>query len=191
MSEVTLIRDLQNAVRGRVLSDPESLQAVSTDFGRMITRVPRVVVQPISAEDVAATIQIGIRYNVPVSSRSAAHSQSGQALNQGGILLDMISLNAHCEVDPEEKTCTVDSGTLWKDLVSKLKHHKLIPPVLTNNLNVTAGGTLSMAGIGVSSFRYGVQGDNCLGLQVVTGSGEIVECSPPKTPNSSTTRFPG
>jgi cytokinin dehydrogenase len=137
-----------------------------------------VVVQPLSAEDISAAIHIGTRYNLPVSSRSAAHSQSGQALNQGGILLDMTSLNKHFEVNEQEKTCTLDSGTIWKDLVERLKPHKLIPPVLTNNLNVTIGGTLSMAGIGVASFRHGVQGDNCLGLQVVTGAGDIVECSP-------------
>ena len=35
-----------------------------------------------------------------------------------------------------------------------------------------------MAGLGVASFRYGAQGDNCLWLQVVTGAGEIVECTP-------------
>ena len=95
MSEATLIQELQSAVRGTVLSDSESLNAVSGDFGRMITRVPRVVVCPSSAEDIAAVIRTGSRYNLSVSSRSAAHSQSGQALNQGGILLDMTALHQH------------------------------------------------------------------------------------------------
>ncbi len=35
-----------------------------------------------------------------------------------------------------------------------------------------------MAGLGVASFRYGTQADNCLALQVVTGAGDIVNCSP-------------
>src|SRR5919106_464648 len=178
MSDATLFQELQGAVGGQVLNDAESLNAVSGDFGRMITRVPRVVVRPSSAEDIAAVIRLGIRYNLPVSSRSAAHSQSGQALNERGILLDMTALNQHFEVNTEEKTCIVDAGILWNDLVNRLKPYKLIPPVLTNNLNVAVGGTLSMAGIGVASFRYGVQGDNCVGLQVVTGAGDIVDCSP-------------
>jgi cytokinin dehydrogenase len=178
MSNATLFQELKEAVGGQVLNDAESLNAVSGDFGRMITRVPQVVVRPSSAEDIAAAIRLGIRYKIPVSSRSAAHSQSGQALNQGGILLDMTALNQHFEVNAEEKTCIVDAGILWNDLVNRLKPYQLIPPVLTNNLNVAVGGTLSMAGIGVASFRYGVQGDNCVGLQVVTGAGDIVECSP-------------
>ena len=178
MSDATLFQELKGAIGGQVLTDSESLNAVSGDFGRMITRVPRVVVRPSSAEDIAAAIRAGIRYNLPVSSRSAAHSQSGQALNQDGILLDMTALNQHFEVNTEEQTCVVDAGILWNDLVNRLKPYKLIPPVLTNNLNVAVGGTLSMAGIGVASWKHGVQGDNCVGLQVVTGAGDIVECSP-------------
>src|SRR6185369_6510598 len=53
----------------------------------------------------------------------------------------------------------------------------LVPRVLTNNLNVTIAGTLSMAGLGVASFRYGTQADNAVELQVVTGTGKIVVCS--------------
>ena len=53
----------------------------------------------------------------------------------------------------------------------------LVPRVLTNNLNVAISGTLSMAGLGVASFRYGTQADNVVELQVVTGTGEIVTCS--------------
>jgi cytokinin dehydrogenase len=157
MNEATLIQELQSVIRGKVLTDPESLNTVRDDFGRMVTRVPLVVVQPSNAEDIAAAIRIATRYNLPLTPRSAAHSQSGQALNQGGILIDMISSSSHLEVKEEEKTCTVDAGMIWKDLVEKLKPHKLIPRVLTNNLNVAVGGTLSMAGIGVSSFRYGLK----------------------------------
>lgn len=178
MSEATLIQELQRVVQGQVRSEPEILQSMSSDFGRMVTRVPRVVVVPTSTEDVVAVLQIAARYNLPVGGRGGAHSQSGQSLNQGGILLDMTAMNQMLEVNEEEKFCVVEAGILWKDVVQQLNPRKLIPPVLTNNLNVTVGGTLSMAGLGVASFRYGAQGDNCLGLQVVTGAGEIVECSP-------------
>ncbi len=53
-----------------------------------------------------------------------------------------------------------------------------MPRVLTNNLGVSLGGTLSVAGLGVASFRYGAQVDNVTQLEVVTGTGDIVICSP-------------
>jgi FAD/FMN-containing dehydrogenase len=43
---------------------------------------------------------------------------------------------------------------------------------------LSIGGTLSLGGIGSQSFRYGPQVDNVLELQVVTGEGELVTCSP-------------
>jgi cytokinin dehydrogenase len=43
---------------------------------------------------------------------------------------------------------------------------------------VTIGGTLSIAGIGVASFKYGSQGDNVVEMDVVTGAGDLVTCSP-------------
>ena len=52
-----------------------------------------------------------------------------------------------------------------------------LPPVLTNDLSVTVGGTLSMGGIGVASHRFGIQADNVDALEVVTGTGDLVTCS--------------
>jgi FAD/FMN-containing dehydrogenase len=59
----------------------------------------------------------------------------------------------------------------------------MVPPVLTNNLGVTVGGTLSIAGIGVASFRHGTQGDQVAELDVVTGEGELITCGPDRDPD--------
>jgi cytokinin dehydrogenase len=68
----------------------------------------------------------------------------------------------------------------WETLVRQVVPQGLIPPVLTNNLGVTIGGTLSVAGLGVASFRHGAQGDNVLEIEAVTGAGDVVTCSPTK-----------
>jgi hypothetical protein len=120
------------------------------------------------------------RHRIPFSTRAQAHTQTAQALNEGGILLDVNSLDKILEVDRTAKTATVQAGVVWRDLVSHVFPMGLVPPVLTNNLGVTIGGTLSVAGLGVASFLYGAQGDHALELEVVTGAGEIVTCSPDK-----------
>jgi FAD/FMN-containing dehydrogenase len=43
---------------------------------------------------------------------------------------------------------------------------------------LTVGGNLSVGGIGSQSFRHGPNVDNVLELQVVTGKGDLVTCSP-------------
>lgn len=54
---------------------------------------------------------------------------------------------------------------------------QLTPPVLTDYIELSVGGTLAVGGIGGRSHRYGVQVDNVLSLQVVTGAGNLETCS--------------
>jgi cytokinin dehydrogenase len=49
--------------------------------------------------------------------------------------------------------------------------------VLTDHLDLTVGGTLSVGGVGGTSWRHGAQVDNVEGLDVVTGEGEMISCS--------------
>ena len=166
--------ELGQEISGRVLTDDAAREAAATDFGRIIVRRPQVVVCPASAEDVARVVRFAARNSLQVATRGGGHSQTGQSLSDQ-IVLDMTSLNQVKGV--REDAVTVQGGIKWRALVEHLAPQRLSPPVLTNNLDVTVGGTLSMGGLGVASWRYGTQADNCLELEVVTGAGEIVRCS--------------
>jgi FAD/FMN-containing dehydrogenase len=89
----------------------------------------------------------------------------------------MKSMGRILALDQEAQTITVEPGAIWRDVVARCMRHGLIPPVLTNNLSVTVGGTLSIAGIGVASFRYGAQTDNVEELTVATVDGTVHRCS--------------
>jgi len=159
----------------QVITDKDVLEEVSVDFGHMVQKKPAIIVVPQSASDVSQVLQIASDERWPVATRGAAHSQSGQSLTQNGVLLDMTGLNNVGKI--EDKSIWVDCGVTWRDLVRELMPRGLIPRVLTNNLNVTIGGTLSMAGLGVASHKYGTQADNVEALEVVTGAGDLVTCS--------------
>lgn len=168
--------ELAREVTGQVLVDDASREEVSKDFGGIIVRKPTAVVRPASSQDVANIIKFAVRNSLSVSTRGGGHSQTGQSLSDQ-IVLDMSSLNGISEVDPGKGTVHCQSGLKWRELVRHLAPQRLSPLVLTNNLDVTIGGTLSSAGLGVASWRYGTQADNCQELEVVTGEGEIVPCS--------------
>jgi FAD/FMN-containing dehydrogenase len=171
------IQELQKLLPGKVHTDGASLQEKSSDFGRMIRRTPGAVVRPGSADDVAAVVRFARASRIPVATRGEAHTQSGQATTEGGILLDLTALSRLGEIDPAGPSVTAEAGVRWMDLVAATAPRGFIPPVLTNNLGVTVGGTLSVAGLGVASYRYGAQADNVLELEVVTGAGDRVVCS--------------
>jgi FAD/FMN-containing dehydrogenase len=49
--------------------------------------------------------------------------------------------------------------------------------VLTEYLELSVGGTIVVGGVGGTTWRYGVQSDNVLELEVVTGEGRVLTCS--------------
>lgn len=170
------VQELKGLIQGEVLTDEAARRGRSGDFGRMIERMPAAVVRPKTSADVAAILKYANQHGIAVATRGEAHTQSGQSLTDG-IVLDLGSLDRIISLDTDKMTVTAECGVIWRSLVAHLKPHGLCPPVLTNNLGVTLGGTHSMAGLGVASFRHGTQADNAVELEVVTGAGDIVICS--------------
>jgi len=171
------LRDLKEALGDRILLDDDVRAAFRSDFGRRVDRLPGAVARCSSAEEVAEVVRFCRERKIPIVARGQGHSQSGQSTTDGGVLLDTSSMRTIHEIDETGETATVDAGVVWRQLVEATVPLGLVPRVLTNNLNVAISGTLSMAGLGVASFRYGTQADNVVELQVVTGTGEIVTCS--------------
>jgi len=173
-----LYQQLHEAVEGTVFTPDQLTAEHLTNFGHIHYWTPRFVVRPMNTADVVAVVEFARDNRLFVTTRGSAHSQSELAINDGGILLDMKSMNRIFGVEQHAETVDVQGGVVWRDLVHHLEHWNLVPRVLTNNLGVTVAGTLSMAGIGVASFKYGSQGDNVAELQIVTGTGEVVTCGP-------------
>ncbi len=179
-STAEALGELKALLGDRLLLDEEVRAHFRSDFGRMVNRLPGAVARCASAEEIAAVVRFCRERRLPVVARGQGHTQSGQATTEGGVLLDTSSMSTIHEIDEAAETATVDCGVIWRDLTAAALAKGLVPRVLTNNLGVQISGTLSMAGLGVASFRYGAQVDNVTELQVVTGTGEIVTCSPEK-----------
>lgn len=176
-STAAALRELKAALGDSILLDDEVRDLYRSDFGRTVDNLPGAVARCTSPEQVAAVVRFCREHRIPVTPRGQAHTQTGQATSAGGVLLDTSVMKTIHAIDAAAQTATVDCGVVWRDLVSATLEQGLVPRVLTNNLGVQISGTLSMAGLGVASFRYGTQADNAVELQVVTGTGEIVTCS--------------
>lgn len=177
-----LLSDLQRLVAGTALQSEEALTEVSEDYGRVLHKRPKVVVRPADSTDVARVVGYAKTHGLTVTSQGAAHSQGGQSLNHDGILLDLRSLRRIHTVSVEEQWVLTETGVFWHHLVEAVFAKALLPPVLTTNLFTTVGGTLSTGGYSTTSFRYGLQADTCLEIEVVTGDGDLLWCSPDQHP---------
>src|SRR5215211_228462 len=161
---------------GVLLLDDASRAAAADDFGHLVHRQPLAVLKPGSVNDVVELIRFARCNNIHVAARGQGHSTQGQAQVEAGVVVDMATLTTVHEVN--STSALVDGGTRWLDLLAQTIPQGLTPPVLVDFLELTVGGTLSLGGIGSKAFRFGPQVDNVLELQVVTGEGELVSCSP-------------
>jgi FAD/FMN-containing dehydrogenase len=160
---------------GELAVDGPSRDAASIDFGRLGQERPVAVLKPASVRDLARVLRFARRHDLRVAARGRGHSIQGETLVEGGIVVDMSTLRAVHRVTDD--TATVDGGCSWSDVLDATLPLGLTPPVLPDYPGLSVGGTLSIGGIGPATFRYGAQVDNVLGLQVVTGEGDVRWCS--------------
>jgi len=161
---------------GTLLTDPASLAAAADDYGHIVHRTPAAVLRPGSVDDVVKMIRFCNTHSVHVAPRGQGHGTFGQAQVPGGVIIETTPLNRIGT--PEHGTVTVGAGATWTDVVRATLEHGLTPPAFTDYLELSVGGTLSVGGLGGQAHRHGAQVDNVLALDVVTGAGELVHCSP-------------
>jgi cytokinin dehydrogenase len=157
-------------------ASPEAITAAADDFGHVMHLVPSAVVKPGNAGDVAHLARYAASLGLAVRPRGAGHSVAGQAQCDGGIVCDLTGLDQVGVVGRDR--VSAGAGARWSAVLSTALQYGLTPPVLTDYLGLTVGGTLSAGGIGGASHQYGPQVDQVHELEVVTPDGRIVVCSP-------------
>ncbi len=160
---------------GTLLTDNTSLQAASEDFGHLVHRKPIAVLEPGSYEDVGRMVEFARNQGIKLGARSGGNSVYGQSQVEGGILINLRPLvqPANFSTDRVE----VSAGMTWSEVLAASLKRGLRPPVLTHNVELSVGGTLSVGGMDGGSYLHGAQVDNVLELQVVTGDGRLQTCS--------------
>jgi cytokinin dehydrogenase len=161
---------------GELRFDNESRAAAADDFGHIVHKTPEGVLLPGSAQDVATTIRWAAELGRKVAPQGQSHSVYGRAQVGDGIVIDMSRLHTIHTI--RDDRVVVDAGAKWSEVLAATLPQGLTPPVLAEYLELSVGGTLVVGGVGSTSSRYGVQSDNVLELDVVTGEGQQVTCSP-------------
>ncbi|XP_062226209.1 cytokinin dehydrogenase 8-like [Phragmites australis] len=168
----------------------EPTPSAARDFGAVVSDAPFAVLRPGSPADIArllsALSSAPGRPRAAVAARGAGHSLHGQAQVRGGIVVEMRALPRAVEVvrrgEGGGAYADVGAGALWVEVLEECLKAGLAPRSWTDYLYLTVGGTLSNGGISGQAFKHGPQISNVLELEVVTGTGEEVTCSPTKSP---------
>jgi len=173
------------AVRARGIELSETIAArgaYATDAGGTAYGLPHGVVIARSAEQISGLLQAAQQFRVPVTVRGGGLTTEGESVAFGGVLLDMTGMSRVLRIDAQSLTVRTQAGIYWHSLAEELRRESLDYLSAPLNLTSSVGGTLGVGGIDVNSPRLGCSADQAVAVQVVTPTGEIVECSDAENP---------
>jgi FAD/FMN-containing dehydrogenase len=171
------------ALDGTLETAPSALAGFAHDFGELAGGAPRAVLRPGSDADIVKIIRYARRLGLPVAVNGQSgtgadlesHSNYGQALVPGGIAIDSRSRHTIHRID--NGSAVVDAGVTWAQLADAALASGQTPAALTDYLNLSVGGVISVGGVGGTVQRYGLLCDTVLEVDVILGTGEQVTAS--------------
>ncbi|MBM7772823.1 hypothetical protein JOD54_003027 [Actinokineospora baliensis] len=161
---------------GELVTDAAALAEAADDYGQIAHRRPRAVLRPGSVADVVKVVRFAAEHRIPVAVRGQGHSTYGQAQAPAGVVIDSRTLARVHRVSAAG--AVVDAGATWLEVTKAALAVGLVPPVATDYLGLSVGGTLSVGGVGGATSHHGMLVDTVRELEVVTGEGKLVRCSP-------------
>jgi glycolate oxidase FAD binding subunit len=162
---------LADAVGPRRITDvPEALRAVAID-----DRVPRWVVRPASAEQVAAVLAVAAEAGLAVAPRgSGAAQELGGPSERLDLVLDTRGLDRVLDYKPDDLTVSVEAGLSAGALAASLGPRRqqlpLDPPGWAGR---TLGGLVATNAHGPLRARFGTLRDLLLGVRFVQADGVL------------------
>lgn len=161
----------------RVVDDPAVVASYAHDDAEWAPHgTPAAVVRPRTAADVQAVVRTCLATRTPVVARGAGTGLSGGAnAEDGAVVVSFEQMAAIHEINGTERLAVVEPGVINDDLRAACAEHGLwYPPDPASSPWSTIGGNVATNAGGVCCVKYGVTRDYVLGLQVVTGLGELV-----------------
>jgi len=143
---------------------------------------PGLVLRPRTVDEVRDAVAVAGRHrNVPLGIFSAGHGLSGRSLNDGGLVIDVGTLDAVEVLDASAGLVRVGPGARWVDVARTLAPHGLA--ITSGDYGgVGVGGLATAGGIGWLAREHGLTIDHLLGVDVVLADGTVARASAEENP---------
>ena len=171
------LREIRDVVGDRnvIVGDDTSRHVVDWT-GRYVGSTPAVI-RPGSTNDVAAIISICRRHAVAVVPQGGNTGMVGGSVPLNGeILLSLQRLSSISEVDELALQVTAEAGVTIEQLQNEVAAVGLRYGVdFGGRGSATIGGTIATNAGGLNVLRHGMTRAQLVGIEVVLGTGEIIE----------------
>ena len=164
---------------GRVLTDAQDMAPFLLDWRKRHQGRARAVVQPGSAAEVARLVSWCAEHRIPIVPQGGNSGLTGGSVPDDGgraVVLSLARMNRIRAIDPINNTLVAEAGVVLTRVQEAAQAAgRLFPLSLAAEGTGTVGGNLSTNAGGTAVLRYGNARELCLGLEVVTPSGQIWE----------------
>ncbi|MFM1989029.1 MAG: FAD/FMN-containing dehydrogenase [Pseudomonadota bacterium] len=162
---------------GRVLTASADTAPFLLDWRKRYRGAAIAVVQPTSTAEVATLVRWCAANRVPVVPQGGNTGLTGGSVPDDSgraVVLSLARMNRIRRIDGLNNTITVEAGAVLQQVQQAARDAgRLFPLSLAAEGSCTIGGNLSTNAGGTAVLRYGNARELCLGVEVVTASGEV------------------
>ena len=174
---MALIEALRAAVGAAQVLHGGDLSAYELDWRKRYRGRALAVVRPGTTDEVAAVVRACAAHRTGLVTQGGNTGLVGASVPDASgtqVLLSLGRLNRLRAVDVANQTITVEAGRVLQVVQHDAAEHGLLFPLsLAAEGSCTIGGNLATNAGGTQVLRYGNARALCLGLEVVTASGEV------------------
>ena len=162
--------------KNNILETEEQTRPYECDGLTAFQQKPWIVVLPETIEQVQDILRLCFYEGVPVVARGAGTGLSGGALPlANGVLLSLAKFNRILEINPENRSATVEPGVRNLAISQAVEEFNLYyAPDPSSQIACTIGGNVAENAGGVHCLKYGLTVHNILQLKVITIDGELL-----------------
>jgi glycolate oxidase len=173
----TAVRERLAAIVGaeNVIFDPERVEPYGADAVKE-KFPPEAVVFPATTSDVVEIIKLANEHRFPVTARGGGVGYTGGAVPiDGGIVVGTDRMNQIIEINADDLYAVCQPGIRTFELQEAVLEKGLIfAPDPASYKDSFIGGNIAENAGGMRTPKYGVTKHHVLGLEVVTGTGEVI-----------------
>ena len=172
-----VVAELERIVgAGGLVLTAEGRMTYECDMHTFYKGAPDAVTLPVRAEQVQAIVRVCRTARVPIVPRGSGTGLIGGAMApQGGVMVAMNRMAAILEVDLPHRTATVQPGLINLWLSDAVRERGwFFAPDPSSQMVSSIGGNVSTNAGGPHCLKYGITTNHVLGLEMVTGHGDLV-----------------
>jgi glycolate oxidase len=159
-----------------VVVSHEGRMVYECDMHTLYKGMPDAVVLPEWTEQVVEVVRRCRLHGVPVVPRGAGTGLIGGAMApRGGVMVGLNRMDAVLEIDLANRCATVQPGliNLWLTRAVADRGYYFAPDP-SSQMVASIGGNVATNAGGAHCLKYGITTNHVLGLELVTGRGELV-----------------